>query len=149
MPGLKARPSAKHGRAWIEESPLPCCPECRANQPFRLDCRHDNRRHRPYPLAIITILSPWFLDNGASGIERQYLATIAVGGGNYSNLEFMPTRTLRGRQFTMLTPTTTKKRLIQCSGRPKIDGEILRLHSQILGNSVCEKPCSGDHFLAG
>jgi hypothetical protein len=24
--GLKARPSAKHGREWIEESPLPCCP---------------------------------------------------------------------------------------------------------------------------
>jgi len=53
VPGLKARPSAKHGREWIEESPLPCCPECRANQPFRLDCRHDNRGHGPYLPAII------------------------------------------------------------------------------------------------
>ena len=62
-----------------------------------------------YPPAIITILSPWFLDNGASGIERQYLATTEVGGGNYSNLEFKPTRALGGRQFTMKIPTTTKK----------------------------------------
>jgi hypothetical protein len=99
----------------IEESPLPCCPECRANQPFRLDCRHG-----PYPRAIITILSPWFLDNGASGIERQYLATTEVGGGNYSNLEFKPTRTLGGRQFTMLTPTTTKKGCFNAVGVPRL-----------------------------
>jgi len=93
----------------LKSGPVPGCPECRANQPFRLECRHDNRGHGPYLPAIITILSPWFLDNGASGIERQYLATTAVGGGNYSNLEFKPTRTLGERQFTMLTPTTTKK----------------------------------------
>jgi hypothetical protein len=73
-----------------------------------------------YPPAIITILSPWFLDNGPSGIERQYLATTEVGGGNYSNLEFKPTRTLGGRQFTMLTPTTTKKGCFNAVGVPRL-----------------------------
>ena len=96
------------------------CPECRANQPFRLDCRHDNRGHGPYVPAIITILSTWFLDNGASGIERQYLAMTADGGGNHSNLEFKPTRTLGGRQFTMLTPTTTKKGCFIAEGVPRL-----------------------------
>jgi len=133
----------------LKSGPVPGCPECRANQPFRLECRHDNRGHGPYLPAIITILSPWFLDNGASGIERQYLATTAVGGGNYSNLEFKANPDSWRTSVHNVDSYNNQKGLIQCSGRPKIDGEILSLHSQILGNGVCEKPCFGDHFLAG